>query len=398
MPGQRLLGVEAVVDPRAARRSAAASALAAAPLGARQPARDPRAGGDVDVHPEQVVAGLGEDLRQPRRRLRARPARARLGAARALQEHEPLERVGVDAGLLGGALHERPPARRALGARHRAARRQRVEQRGVAGRRARFSNSSARSGSHAYGSANGSTSRSTSPGGVGTSGTPAGGSSLRVEEAATAAATSTTAAASSTRRGTSYQARRVELRALLRARGRRRSAPSTERASAASTGSPHPRGGGPLQRVQRRVARGDHRAQQRGGHQRRRPAARPHVLHELRRARGRPRGRRRRATGGREGRPRARRAAGRAPRGPSAAPSGRRAASARAGSTARRPPAPAAGGASPASHGSKPIDSAIAPHPQRLAGPLEPPGHEARAPRRAPSTRPQRSAIATCCS
>ena len=70
---------------------------------------------------------------------------------------------------------------------------------------ARATNSFARSGSQAYGSANGSMSRSTSPGGVGTSGTPADGPSVRVRKPTIPAAISTTVAASSTKRGTAIR-------------------------------------------------------------------------------------------------------------------------------------------------------------------------------------------------
>ena len=85
------------------------------------------------MHAEQVASGLGEDLGQSDRALEA-AGRARVLAPRTLEEHEPFERVGVDAGLLGGALDGRPPEVGALGARHHAAGRERVQQVAAAGR------------------------------------------------------------------------------------------------------------------------------------------------------------------------------------------------------------------------------------------------------------------------
>jgi hypothetical protein len=52
-------------------------------------ARQARALADVDVHGEQVLARLGEDLREPDRT--AGVARHRVGPAGALEEDEPLQ-------------------------------------------------------------------------------------------------------------------------------------------------------------------------------------------------------------------------------------------------------------------------------------------------------------------
>jgi hypothetical protein len=110
---------------------------ATALLGALQPPGVAAAGGDVDVHAEEVVGRLGEDLRQPGGGVEA-AGRAGVLAPRALQEHQRLEHVGIDAGRCRGALDQRAPARGALGARLHPARRQRVEHVAVAGGRPRL--------------------------------------------------------------------------------------------------------------------------------------------------------------------------------------------------------------------------------------------------------------------
>ena len=131
--GQRLLGVEALVDPCAGAPQCLRPPRAAAPLGTLEAPRVALAGGRVDAHAEQVGARLGQDLRQSGGGLRAAGS-ACVGPAGALQEDERLERVGVDAREVGGALHERSPLRRPLGARGRAAGRQRVQEVAVPGR------------------------------------------------------------------------------------------------------------------------------------------------------------------------------------------------------------------------------------------------------------------------
>jgi hypothetical protein len=131
--GQRPRGVEALVHTRAGPAQRRGPADAAAPLGACELLRVAPAGGQIHAHAEQVGRGLGEDLRQPDRALEA-ARRARVHAPGALQEHERLERVGVHAGLLGGAFDGRTPEIGALGARHHAARRERVQGVAVAGR------------------------------------------------------------------------------------------------------------------------------------------------------------------------------------------------------------------------------------------------------------------------
>ena len=130
--GQRLRPVEALVDLRAGAPQLDRALIVAAPLGAREPPRDPLARGQVDLHAEQVLRGLGQDLRQPGRRLQAARG-AGVRAAGALEEDEALERVGVDLGLGGRALDLRAPACGPLRAGDRTARRERVERMAVAG-------------------------------------------------------------------------------------------------------------------------------------------------------------------------------------------------------------------------------------------------------------------------
>ena len=123
--GQRLGRVVALVD-RAALALQLLHARRAALLDrAADLAREAPALRDVDLHAEQVLAGLGEDLRQPDGALGV--AGHRVLAAGALEEHERLEHVGGDAGLARRVLDLRAPARDALRRRGRAARRAGVE-------------------------------------------------------------------------------------------------------------------------------------------------------------------------------------------------------------------------------------------------------------------------------
>ncbi len=125
------------------KRSSTAAALAPQLLHLQEPAApecaldlpgQPRAALDVDLHAEQVARGLREDLRQPGGALDV--AGHRILASGALEEHEPLEQVGLDACLTCSRLDLRPPARDARGRRGRPARRARVEHVARAGRRA----------------------------------------------------------------------------------------------------------------------------------------------------------------------------------------------------------------------------------------------------------------------
>ena len=115
--------VEPLVDG-AAQRAQALDAQAA-PLASRDLACEPCARADVDPHPEEVLPRLGQDLGQAGRALRV--PRHRVGPPRALEEHEPLEQVGVHAGLAGGLLDGLPVARDPRRGRRRALGRARVE-------------------------------------------------------------------------------------------------------------------------------------------------------------------------------------------------------------------------------------------------------------------------------
>ena len=89
--GERLDRVEALVDraslaPQREHREQAPAPYAVDPRG------QPCAAGGVDLHAEQVAAGLGDDLRQADGARGV--ARDRVLATGALEEHEPLGRSG----------------------------------------------------------------------------------------------------------------------------------------------------------------------------------------------------------------------------------------------------------------------------------------------------------------
>ena len=129
--GERLDRVEALVDRAAALAQPGHERAVALGGGAPQRAPDaPRARG-VDLHLQQVAAGLGEDLGQPDGALELRVG-GRVGAPGALEQDDRLERVGLDVRGLRGGLDERPVARDALGAGAGAARRLGVDDVGVA--------------------------------------------------------------------------------------------------------------------------------------------------------------------------------------------------------------------------------------------------------------------------
>jgi hypothetical protein len=108
--GERLGRIEALVDHAAAGQQALDPRRVARPRGAPQRAPDPARGGGVDLHLQQVAAGLGEDLRQPDRALELRVGGG-VGPPGALEQHDRLQRVGRHVGRLGGGLDERAVAR-----------------------------------------------------------------------------------------------------------------------------------------------------------------------------------------------------------------------------------------------------------------------------------------------
>ena len=162
MPASALAGIEALVDPRAGR---AGRAERVAPL---QPAGVAGAALDVDLHPEQVLARLGEDLRQPGRGLGA-AGRLRVGPAGALEEHQRLEQVGVHAGRLRGAARPAAGSGSTRAAVATAPPGERSYSTGLVPAAARRARSSERSGVHANGSPT--ASPRSAPCGVGITGT-----------------------------------------------------------------------------------------------------------------------------------------------------------------------------------------------------------------------------------
>ena len=111
----RLGRVEALVDAPAQRLALAH------PAAAQDAAREALGGLDVDVQAEQVLAGLGQDLGQPRGRVQV-VGGARVGAAGRFEHDDRLEHAGVEPVALGDAVDDRPPVRGALGRGHHAAR------------------------------------------------------------------------------------------------------------------------------------------------------------------------------------------------------------------------------------------------------------------------------------
>ena len=115
---QRLARVEALVDtpplglqPRDPRRRRRPP----------DPARDPLRRSDVDLQPQQVGRGLGEDLRQPDGRPQVVGGRD-VRPATALQEDDRLQRVRILVGAGRDVLDRRPQPLHALRGRQHAAR------------------------------------------------------------------------------------------------------------------------------------------------------------------------------------------------------------------------------------------------------------------------------------
>jgi hypothetical protein len=124
--GQRPARVEALVDPPPLCPQPVRRARAIRPLGASDAPGQPAAGGQVHLQPEQVLRGLGEDLREAAGPLGI-VARDHLGTAGALHEDERLEQVRVELGRPRRGLDLRAPAGRSPRGGGRAARALRVE-------------------------------------------------------------------------------------------------------------------------------------------------------------------------------------------------------------------------------------------------------------------------------
>ncbi len=119
--------------PRAPCGLAAARApLVARALGPGDAAREPARGARVDLHAQQVVAGLRQDLGEADGALEL-GVRHGAGPPRRLQEHDRLEQVRRHAGGRRRALDLGAEGRRPARALHHAARALRVERVGVAG-------------------------------------------------------------------------------------------------------------------------------------------------------------------------------------------------------------------------------------------------------------------------
>jgi hypothetical protein len=131
--GERLGRIEALVDAPPALAQALGQGGVALALGPPQRAPDPPRARRVDLHLQQVAAGLREDLREPDRALELGVGGG-VRAAGALEQDQPLQRVGLDVGGLRGRLDERPVLRDALRAGPRPARRLGVDDVGVAAR------------------------------------------------------------------------------------------------------------------------------------------------------------------------------------------------------------------------------------------------------------------------
>jgi hypothetical protein len=118
--GQRLLGVEALVDHLAARAQAVGTLGVVLVEGLGDVGGQLLRALHVDLHVQQVLSGLGEDLGETDR-AREVVTGHRVAAPRALEEHHPFEDLGRDVGLGRRALDQRPPARGALCGTHRPA-------------------------------------------------------------------------------------------------------------------------------------------------------------------------------------------------------------------------------------------------------------------------------------
>ena len=103
---QSLAGIEAVVDLGALALEADRDVGAARGVCGPDLAGELAAASQVDVHPEERLAGLGEDLGQSRCIGRVRPS-DHVGAAGAFHEHDALEDVRVDAGAGHGLVDQR---------------------------------------------------------------------------------------------------------------------------------------------------------------------------------------------------------------------------------------------------------------------------------------------------
>ena len=88
--------------------------------------RQPAALLEIDVHAEEVLPGLGQDLRQARGGDRIVP-RDDVGPSAALEEHDRLDEVRLEAAVVDRVLDERAEGLGALGGREHAAGTLRIE-------------------------------------------------------------------------------------------------------------------------------------------------------------------------------------------------------------------------------------------------------------------------------
>ena len=119
--GERQTLVEAIVDLRALALQPGHLAELAVPGGAGDLRRQLPAAGEVDVHPQQRLAGLREDLSDPSG-VGGVVAGDHVVAAGALDEHERLDHVRVHAGAGRGGVDQRPQRRHPGRGREHAAR------------------------------------------------------------------------------------------------------------------------------------------------------------------------------------------------------------------------------------------------------------------------------------
>ena len=118
---ERLLGVEACIDHAPFRPETFCLGHVSALDGVRDLNCQPATFLEVDGHAEEVLRGLGEDLREAGRRHRIVP-RDDLRPAATLEEHDRFDQVGLESAARDGVLDERPEELRALGGREDASR------------------------------------------------------------------------------------------------------------------------------------------------------------------------------------------------------------------------------------------------------------------------------------
>ena len=121
VPASACSGSKRASIARRCARSCSASATFPRLHGVCDLNRQPPALFQVDGHAEEVLRGLGEDLREAGRRHRIVP-RDDLRPAATLEEHDRFDEVCVESAVRDGVLDERPEGLRALGGREDASR------------------------------------------------------------------------------------------------------------------------------------------------------------------------------------------------------------------------------------------------------------------------------------